>query len=316
MWRLLAAPRLAPSGKHAPEKPLLFLLSALLNQTQPFSGQGIAGVELEGFVVFGFGQGGLLPFEEDPALECEAFGMPTECEGLVEHLACLLAHGPAVMVFGVFVNRPCQVGQNNAVGLVTGDAVAQVSSQTLSNLNVVDRASDEVVLRPLVSMDKESIIRSAREIGTETFARNMPEYCGVMSERPTTQARKSRTERDEAFLDDSVLDSAVANRTMTPVDQILESEVGVDDVPRVNTPSQGDVIIDIRHPGEAADAPLTLTNNEIRPIPFYELNQRFAALDSSNRYLLYCDEGSMSTLHVGHLMAEGDPNVVVYDPQD
>lgn len=55
----------------------------------------------------------------------------------------------------------------SATGLVMGDAVAQVSSQTLTNLNVVDRASDEVVLRPLIAMDKQEIIRIARDIGTE-----------------------------------------------------------------------------------------------------------------------------------------------------
>lgn len=85
--------------------------------------------------------------------------------------------------------------KNNASGVVTGDAVAQVSSQTLSNLNVVDRASDEVVLRPLVSMDKESIIRIAREIGTEVYARNMPEYCGVISQKPATRAKLHRVDR-------------------------------------------------------------------------------------------------------------------------
>lgn len=75
---------------------------------------------------------------------------------------------------------------NNAVALVTGDAAGQVSSQTLTNLNVVDRASDEVVLRPLIAMDKETIIGIAREIGTESYARNMPEYCGVISQKPAT----------------------------------------------------------------------------------------------------------------------------------
>lgn len=200
-------------------------------------------------------------------------------------------------------------------GLVTGESLSQVSSQTPLNLGLIDQSTDMLVMRPLVFMNKDEIIDTADRIGAYWMAANMPEYCGVLSERPTTRARKGRTERDEAFLDDAVLDAAVANRTMTPVDQILESEVGVDDVPRVNTPSQGDVIIDIRHPGEVADAPLTLTNNEIRSIPFYELNQRSAELDISTRYLLYCDEGSMSTLHAGHLIAEGYHNVVVYDPE-
>nr|MDQ6120034.1 hypothetical protein [Klebsiella pneumoniae subsp. pneumoniae] len=56
-----------------------------------------------------------------------------------------------------------------------------VSSQTLTNLRLIDNVSDTLILRPLISHDKEHIIDLAREIGTEDFARTMPEYCGVIS---------------------------------------------------------------------------------------------------------------------------------------
>src|SRR5690625_7458097 len=41
--------------------------------------------------------------------------------------------------------------------LVTGESVAQVSSQTLPNLRVIERVDDEVVLRPLLTKDKGDI---------------------------------------------------------------------------------------------------------------------------------------------------------------
>ncbi len=50
--------------------------------------------------------------------------------------------------------------------LVTGDSLGQVSSQTLHNLSVVERASDLPLLRPLVAWDKAEIVREAEEIGT------------------------------------------------------------------------------------------------------------------------------------------------------
>lgn len=204
--------------------------------------------------------------------------------------------------------------QNNVGGLVTGDAVAQVSSQTMTNLNVVDRASDRVVLRPLVAMDKEDIIRIATEIGTETFARNMPEYCGVISQRPTTRARLHNVEADEAGMDGQVLATAIADRDECAVSRLMETIVTPEAVELVRTPAVDDIIIDLRHPTEGEAAPLHLTNNTVVRIPFYELNQQIHDLPTGQQYLLYCDRGTMSQLHAGHLRAEGHTNIKVYAP--
>jgi thiamine biosynthesis protein ThiI len=202
----------------------------------------------------------------------------------------------------------------NASGLVMGDAVAQVSSQTLTNLNVVDRASDEVVLRPLIAMDKQEIIRIAKDIGTEPFARNMPEYCGVISSKPVTRAKLHRVEEEEANMDPAALADAIANRTDTMVSQLLDSTQTPEEVELIQTPSVDDVIIDVRHPSEEERSPLTLTNNDVLKIPFYELNQQVAELPGNRQYLLYCDRGTMSRMHAGHLKAEGHGNIKVYAP--
>ena len=53
-----------------------------------------------------------------------------------------------------------------ALGLVTGDSVSQVASQTLHNLAAIDHALDLPVYRPLAGDDKEEILRWARQIGT------------------------------------------------------------------------------------------------------------------------------------------------------
>lgn len=203
---------------------------------------------------------------------------------------------------------------NNAAGLVTGDAVAQVSSQTLSNLNVVDRASSEVVLRPLISMDKEAIINIAREIGTEPFARTMPEYCGVISRKPATRAKLHRVEEDEANMDAQVLEQAIASRQDTPVDRLLETTQTPEEVELVHTPDVNDVIIDVRHPSEGEQSPLHLTSNRVVEIPFYELSERIPSLPADRQYLLYCDRGTMSRMHAYNLKAEGHTNIKVYAP--
>ena len=77
--------------------------------------------------------------------------------------------------------------------LVTGESVAQVSSQTLRNLALIDQATNKLVLRPLSMMSKPDIIDIANKIGTTRFAESMPEYCGVISKNPVTHGNYERT---------------------------------------------------------------------------------------------------------------------------
>jgi thiamine biosynthesis protein ThiI len=53
-----------------------------------------------------------------------------------------------------------------AKGIVMGDSLGQVASQTLENMYIVSQASDLPIYRPLIGMDKEEIVRIAKEIGT------------------------------------------------------------------------------------------------------------------------------------------------------
>src|SRR5690554_6883205 len=93
--------------------------------------------------------------------------------------------------------------------LATGEAISQVSSQTLINLSVIDKATDKLVLRPLVAAHKQDIINTAEAIGTAEFAKHMPEYCGVISVNPTTRARPGRIAREEESLNQQLLEQAV-----------------------------------------------------------------------------------------------------------
>jgi thiamine biosynthesis protein ThiI len=78
--------------------------------------------------------------------------------------------------------------------LLTGESVAQVSSQTLRNLALIDSATTKLVIRPLATTNKNDIINIAQQIGTKSFAENMPEYCGVISQNPVTHGSYKRLE--------------------------------------------------------------------------------------------------------------------------
>ena len=73
-------------------------------------------------------------------------------------------------------------GKSVALGYVPceGESVAQVSSQKLVNLAVIDEVCNMLVLRPLAMSDKQDIVDLARKIGTEEFSAVIPEYCGVI----------------------------------------------------------------------------------------------------------------------------------------
>ncbi|MAK91942.1 MAG: tRNA 4-thiouridine(8) synthase ThiI [Oleibacter sp.] len=193
----------------------------------------------------------------------------------------------------------------NLPALVTGEAVAQVASQTITNLAVIDQVSDHMVLRPLAAMDKQEIIDIARRIGTEAFAATMPEYCGVISVNPTTVGDRKKVEGAEEKFDFAVLEKALNDTVYQRIDNVLDGEEsGLDQVELVTIPSLHDVVIDIRHPTEAEDAPLVLTNNAVETIPFYELDSRIADITQkypAQRVLLYCQKGTMSKIHAHHL---------------
>ena len=198
--------------------------------------------------------------------------------------------------------------------LVTGEAISQVASQTLTNLAVIDNATRKLVVRPLITEHKQDIIKTAVEIGTAEFAENMPEYCGVISVNPKTRAKLGRVEHEENRLDASILQRAVDSATRVTMDKVLD-ELGKDvHVEEVHEALPGQIVIDIRHPNEADDQPLVLNGIEQLVVPFYAINGRFKDFDPNRQYLLYCDQGIMSKLHAHHLLHEGYANVRVYRP--
>lgn len=202
-----------------------------------------------------------------------------------------------------------------AEALVTGEAVAQVSSQTLVNLAVIDDVCPKLVLRPLIMSDKQDIIDLARKIGTDGFSAVIPEYCGVISVKPTTRARRHRIEREEARFEMAVLDRAVAERRMVDIASLADVAAAEVAAPLVHAaPVPGQPIIDIRHPDEEELAPLQLAGLDLRKIPFYRLNSEAAAWPRDFACLLYCGRGVMSRLHAAHLIHEGWHHVGVYQP--
>ena len=190
--------------------------------------------------------------------------------------------------------------------LVTGESLAQVSSQTLANLSVIDKATEHLILRPLVVMDKREIIDTAEKIGSAIFAQNMVEYCGVISKKPSVSAPLADIKTIEHELGDKWFYDALDSAQKVDVADIINN---LNEQPQVELVKEinDQVVIDIRatpKPIEAADL----------HIHFYKLNQQFPKLAQDKEYLLFCDKGVMSQLHAAYLHEQGFENVKVYRP--
>ena len=197
--------------------------------------------------------------------------------------------------------------------IVTGEALGQVSSQTLTNLRLIDKAADALVLRPLITHDKEQIIAMAKTIGTDDIAKSMPEFCGVISKNPTVKAIESRILEEEGHFNFGVLEEAVQQAKYLDIREIAQqTEQEVTSVETTSELGENDVILDIRSPEETEESPFTLEGVTVKVLPFYKLSSQFGSLDQSKQYLLYCQRGVMSKLQALYLKENGFSNVKVF----
>ncbi len=101
--------------------------------------------------------------------------------------------------------------------IVTGESLGQVASQTIQALVVSDDVATLPVLRPLIGMDKEEIVRIARHVGTfDTSILPYEDCCTVFTPRhPKTKPNLEEVREYEAALDiDALCDKALAGREM------------------------------------------------------------------------------------------------------
>lgn len=175
-----------------------------------------------------------------------------------------------------------------AEAIVTGDSLGQASSQTLTNLAVSTAAVSIQVLRPLIGFDKDDIVAKAREIGTYEASARVKEYCGAFSEHPKTRAKLEEVEREEAKLDPSLLDEALSNIRIYDLRSVSVEESF--ERLEVDEPPDGAVIIDLRSGEKVKSWSLP---GSIR-LDFDQLMEGLCKLDPNKRYVLLCDEGTLS----------------------
>ncbi|MFY9822041.1 MAG: THUMP domain-containing protein [Thermoanaerobaculia bacterium] len=132
------------------------------------------------------------------------------------------------------------------LALITGDAIGQVSTQTLQNLAVISQASPAIpVLRPLLGFNKEEIMETARRIGVYDLAAVVAEYCDLNPPKPTTRAALKDVLRDESALDPDRLDRLVDERRIFELREV-DPEAVAAPVPEVDRLPAGAILLDLR----------------------------------------------------------------------
>ena len=108
----------------------------------------------------------------------------------------------------------------DAEALVTGESLAQVASQTLTNLRTIEAIAEIPILRPLIGEDKAEIIEKAQRIGTfDVSTRPHQDCCSLfVPKHPATRASLTELADAESGLDiETLVENALNNLEKTVV---------------------------------------------------------------------------------------------------
>ncbi len=120
-------------------------------------------------------------------------------------------------------------GEEGALGLVTGESLGQVSSQTLPNMLAAEKGVGLPIYRPLIGMDKNEIAGMARRIGTYEVSARLQEFCAIAAGKPRTRVRPEEVDEAEKRVDPALVRRLVGERRVVDLSklspQILDLEL-------------------------------------------------------------------------------------------
>jgi thiamine biosynthesis protein ThiI len=183
-----------------------------------------------------------------------------------------------------------------SAAIVSGEAVGQVSSQTLQNLAVISAATDMPLLRPLIGHDKQEILKLARRVGTHDLSARVPEYCALTPRQPETHARPGRVDKVEARLDADKLKALIEERAIfdlraLDLGKLSAPQLEADAVP------EGAVVLDLR----SAIAFKSWHFPGALRLDYARALQAYASFDREQTYVAVCEVG-LKSAHLAELM--------------
>ncbi len=181
------------------------------------------------------------------------------------------------------------------VGMVTGEAMGQVSTQTIHNLALLQGMTEVPVWRPLLFMPKQDIIKKARALGTFEMAYTGKEFCALAARHVATRTHPNKIkELLEKMPVTALIRQAIAPAPASePPDDRLQENQGTSRM----------ILVDLRDaPGPLPTLPNTL---EVRTIPFSRAWNEFLEWPTDARYILVCDQGQQSNVLSRFMQEQG-----------
>ena len=111
------------------------------------------------------------------------------------NLHCVLCRRMMLRVAGGLARR------EGAAAIVTGESLGQVASQTLQNIAAEFPAAPVPILRPLIGLDKQEIVDTAKGIGTYELSIQPGGCCTAVPAMPATRASLALVEAEEKNID-------------------------------------------------------------------------------------------------------------------
>ena len=172
-------------------------------------------------------------------------------------------------------------------GLVTGDSLGQVTSQSLQNIKVIDQSTTFPVLRPLVGEDKREIMDKAYHIGTGILSEKVVELCGITKGQPVVNSKYSQVLALEKSLDEGLEEDIYRSHKRLDLEMVDKDSL------------RWPYLLTDRLDPEATIIDCQETHFKRRwsvpgalHIPFDELLKSYPSLDKREKYILYCTFGS------------------------
>ncbi len=191
-----------------------------------------------------------------------------------------------------------KIGINvGSCGIVTGESMGQVSSQTPENLMAIEDGLNFPVYRPIIAWDKDDTTELARRIGTFT-GENMGEYCSLFADRPVIKARSSDINREMENYDltDSIVMSSVTLRSSELVEYYRKL---VDEGEQLSEIPSGAIVVHIGNKTGNLDF-----QDGVNVVP--DKLMEFVKQEGRDKtYVLVCKKGLQSAHWSGLLKAQG-----------
>lgn len=197
--------------------------------------------------------------------------------------------------------------RTGADAIVTGESLAQVSSQTMPNLRAIDACINLPVLRPLVGCDKVDIIAEARRLGTAAISEHVREHCALAGGQPVVAAVVERVDAQEACFDQAILRHAIDTRRKLDILKLSPSDLCRPYLFTKDIPGHA-VVIDCQ--------PQDMFERWHVPGAFHhdpmKLAHGFGSLDPAKTYVLYCAHGT-HTPYLAELMQQAGYDAYAFE---